>query len=108
MNRRERRNLGKKQKQPTYNMTQWQVQDIAMKTIQDEITKAKKEVLEYTTKTLMAAFCFTLHELEGYGLKRLKRVMEAVDDTFKAVYKDEFKIEELHRKCEELGLKIGE
>lgn len=94
MNREQRRKAKKQapRKTPAYRrMTIEERKDALVKNgitpddLQKAFDKGWKEGFNCATspvlKTIYAAACLVLHELEGYGAKRCKRFLQRLDDT---------------------------
>ena len=112
MNREQRRKAKKRapRKTPAYRrMTIEERKDalvkngITPKDLEEQYARGRDDGIETTFKTVYAAACLVLHELEGYGAKRCKRFLQRLDDTVINAFTSAETIDEVWQK---IGLEL--
>ena len=112
MNREQRRKAKKQapRKTPAYRrMTIEERKDalvkngITPKDLEEQYARGRDDGIETTFKTVYAAACLVLHELEGYGAKRCKRFLQRLDDTVINAFTSAETIDEVWQK---IGLEL--
>ena len=104
MNRQQRRASGNKQKQPTYNVTPSQLQAMVMERIEGLLVD---EVRSATAKTL-AVIVIELHDVFGFGLKRIQQLIAKVNYTLDGIDRGHVSIQDIYEWCKEYGVDFGE
>lgn len=83
-------------------------QGVIANAMKEELVAIRKEVLQYATTRTIAAFVVALHDVEGFGHKRLKRVLEKVNTEFECVDAGMVTLDDLLSMCTEYGITIKE
>ncbi len=76
---------------------------ITPKDLEEQYARGRDDGIETTFKTVYAAVCLVLHELEGYGAKRCKRFLQRLDDTVINAFTSAETIDEVWQK---IGLEL--
>ena len=103
--RREKKQLPRLQKKlsPAQQMNALLKNGITPKHLEEQYARGRDDGIETTFKTVYAAACLVLHELEGYGAKRCKRFLQRLDDTVINAFTSAETIDEVWQK---IGLEL--
>lgn len=71
--------------------------------LKNEYARGRDDGIETTFKTVYAAACLALHELEGYGAKRCKRFLRRLDGIVLNSFSSAETIDEVWRR---IGLEL--
>lgn len=63
--------------------------------------KLSDDISGYSTEALMTCFALAEHKLYGYGLKRLMRTLQYIDDLMGPIIREEATIEDYKKELEE-------
>lgn len=74
---------------------------------QADVNKAKKEAREVAIHTAYAIFFTVLHDKEGWGVKRMARLWEHINDLSESVVQGYVTIQDLEKTLyEEVGIEL--
>lgn len=94
-----------KKKEPTYNMTRTQVEETIRQQTQEQYeeirSELKNEVARHYTKTIIASMLINLHDLYGFGNKRMVKLLDEFENTLESVLGGYVDVEELVAQCKE-------
>jgi polysaccharide deacetylase 2 family uncharacterized protein YibQ len=110
MNRAARRRQQRQNSQATktYFMSENQVTELTQKIMEEALAKTRMEAMKYSADCIISAFTIALHDMEGFGVKRLKRVLEKVNTTFECINYEgsELTLDDLKAMCKEIGIEV--
>lgn len=96
MNREQRRNEVKKNKQ------------LSIKLLKEVEQKTKDISIEHTTSAMMASILTVMHDKYGFGSKRCQDVLNAITSQFESITEGYVSIEDIKLQIqEELGIKLS-
>lgn len=104
--RRKQKELEKVKKPPTYNLSQAQLKAIVDKEVQERLEEVKHLAINETIKGLTAAFIISLSDEFGFGIKRMSRLLDKVQNQFECIEAGTVELEDLIEWVLEFGIDI--
>lgn len=83
---------------------------IISKQVKNEVLKdVGRELIPFISACMNAAYLITLHDLYGFGGKRLTKILDKVNMQFEALHSKYVTVEEIFKVIEdEVGISLGE
>lgn len=101
-----RRKEGESTKAPTYNINQAQLKATVDREIQERLEEVKHLAINETIKSLTAAFIISLSDEFGFGIKRMSRLLDKVQNQFECIEAGTVELEDLVEWVLEFGIDI--